>query len=192
MAVQLGDEGLAEAHDLSVALAAGVEVGAALGAADGQAGHGVLKHLLEAQELDDGQVDGGVEADAALVGAQGAVVLHAVATVDLPHVVVVLPGHAELDDPLGLHHPLQQGGLLVLRMGVDDGLQRGENLLHGLQELGLVGVLGLGGVQDSLDVLVHNSIPPINISGGFDGTPSFLSRIGENAHRKGSALLRYV
>ena len=61
VAVQLGDEGLAEAHDLSVALATGVEVGAALGAADGQAGHGVLEHLLKAQELDDGQVDGGVD-----------------------------------------------------------------------------------------------------------------------------------
>ncbi len=107
--------------------------------------------------------------------------------------VVVLPGHAELDDPLGLHHPLQQSGLLVLGVGVDDGFQRGQDLLHGLQELGLVGVLGLGRVQDSLDVLVHNSIPPnIICPVGFDGAPSFWDGIGENAHRKGPVLLRYV
>ena len=38
VAVQLSHEALAEAHDLIVALALGVEVAAALAAADGQAG----------------------------------------------------------------------------------------------------------------------------------------------------------
>ena len=159
--IQLGDEGLAETHDLGVALAARIEVRAALGAADGQAGHGVLEDLLEAQELHDREVDGGVKADAALVGAKSRVVLNAVAAVDMPHVIVVLPGHAELDDALGLDHPLQQGGLLVLGMGVDHGLQGAEDLLDGLQELGLVGILRLGLGQNSLDVLVHDDIPPI-------------------------------
>ena len=55
--VQLGHEALAEGHDLPVALALGVEVAAALAAADGQAGQAVLEHLLKAQELEDGQVD---------------------------------------------------------------------------------------------------------------------------------------
>ncbi len=69
--VQFGHEALAEAHDLVVRLPLGVEVGAALAAADRQAGQGVLEDLLEAEELDDAEVDGRVEAQAALVGAEG-------------------------------------------------------------------------------------------------------------------------
>ena len=157
MAVQLGDKGLAEAHDLGIALAAGVKVGTALGAADGQTGHSVLEDLLKAQELDDGQVDGGVKADAALVGTKGRVILNAVAAVDMPHMVVVLPGDAELDGPLRLHHALQQGSLLILGVGVDHRLQRGQDLFHGLQELRLVGVLRLGGLEHSFDVRIHDT-----------------------------------
>src|SRR5699024_7213281 len=61
VAVQRVHKALAEAHDFGVRLAAGVKVGAALAAADGQAGQGVLEHLLKAQELDDAGVYGGVE-----------------------------------------------------------------------------------------------------------------------------------
>ena len=43
----------------------GVKVRAALGAAHGQGGEGVLEDLLEAQELDDGQRHRGVEPQAA-------------------------------------------------------------------------------------------------------------------------------
>ena len=78
----------------------------------------------------------------------------------MPHVVVVLPGHAELNGALGLDHALQQSSLLILGVSVDDGLQRGQNLLHSLQKLGLVGVLRFGVGQDAFDVLVHNCIPP--------------------------------
>ena len=45
---QLIHKGLAEAHNLRIGLAVGVEVGAALAAADGQAGAAVLKGLLKA------------------------------------------------------------------------------------------------------------------------------------------------
>ena len=53
MAVELGHEALAEAHDLAVALALGIEVGAALAAAHRQAGQRVLEGLLEGEELED-------------------------------------------------------------------------------------------------------------------------------------------
>src|SRR5690606_1591786 len=68
VAVELGHEGLTETHDLLVRTTLGVEVGAPLAAADGQAGEGVLEDLLEAEELDDPEVDAGVEAQATLVG----------------------------------------------------------------------------------------------------------------------------
>lgn len=52
-------------------------------AAHGEGGEAVLEDLLEAQELDDGEGDGGVEAQASLVRPDGLVELHAVAAVHL-------------------------------------------------------------------------------------------------------------
>ena len=61
VAIERRHEALAETHDLRVGLAGRVEVGAALAAADGQAGQAVLEDLLKAQKLDDALVHGGVE-----------------------------------------------------------------------------------------------------------------------------------
>src|SRR5690606_38455151 len=106
VAVQLVPETLAEAHDLGLALSLQVEVRAALAAADALTGERVLEDLLEAQELDDGDVHRGVEAQAALIRAECRVVLHPVATVDLQLAGVIDPRHAEDDLPLGLDQAL--------------------------------------------------------------------------------------
>ena len=140
MAVQLCHKALAEAHDLCVALALGVKVGAALTAAHGQGGQGVFQDLLKAQELDDGQVDAGMEAQAPLVGADGRVVLHAVAPVDPGLAAVVHPGDAELDHTFRLHKALQQAGGFPFGVLIHNQLQRFKDLLHCLQKLRLVGV----------------------------------------------------
>ena len=143
MAGELGHKALAEAHDLCVGFALRVEVGAALAAAHRQRGQAVLKALLEAEELDDGQVDGGVEAHAALIGAQGAVVLHAVAAVDLHMACVVNPGNAEHHDALGLHHALEKPCFFVFGMSCQSGFDRGQNLGDGLDEFRFIGVFRL-------------------------------------------------
>lgn len=83
MAVQLGHEGLAEAHDFLLGATLRVEVRAALAAADGQTGERVLEDLLEAEKLHDAEVDTRMETQAALVRAEHAVVLHAEAAVDV-------------------------------------------------------------------------------------------------------------
>ena len=83
VAVQLGHEALAEPHDLGVGSALGIEVAAALAAADRHSGQRVLEDLLEAEELDDAEVHRGVEAQAALVRAERGVELHPEAAVDL-------------------------------------------------------------------------------------------------------------
>ena len=140
MAVQLRHKALAEAHDLRVALALGVKVGAALAAAHGQGGQGVFQDLLKTQEFDDGQVHAGVEAQAALVGADGRVVLHPVAPVDPGLAAVIHPGNAELDHPLRLHKALQQTSSFPFGVLVHNQLQRFKNLLHCLQKLRLVGI----------------------------------------------------
>src|SRR5581483_5512225 len=78
VALELGHERLAKAHDLSVALALRVEVRPALATAHRKGGERVLEDLLERQELEQAEVDRGVEAEPALVGADGAVHLDAV------------------------------------------------------------------------------------------------------------------
>ena len=143
VAIQSRHEALAETHDLGVGLAGGIEVGTALGAADGQAGQAVLEGLLEAQELDDALINVLLEAQAALVGADRAVELAAPAAVGVPLAVVVAPHNAEGEHTLGLDHAAQQVNLLILGVLLDHGLQRGQNFLDGLHELRLVAVLGL-------------------------------------------------
>jgi hypothetical protein len=61
---------------------------------------GILEDLLEAQELEHGQVDCRVQTETTLVWAEGRVELNSVAAVDLDLVLVVLPDNAELDDAL--------------------------------------------------------------------------------------------
>ena len=140
--VQFCHEALAECHDFAVRLALGIKVGTTLAAADGQAGEGVLEDLLKAQELDDAQIDGGVQTQTALVGADGTVELNPVAVVHLNLTLVIHPRNPEQDAALGSGQPLQQGvalvGILVL---FDNGTKRFQNFINRLIELGLVGIL---------------------------------------------------
>ena len=155
MTIQLGHESLAETHDFCIATAARIEVRTALSTADGQTSHSILEDLLEAQELDDAQVNRGVKTQAALEGSQSCVVLYTVATVGVPNMVIIFPSYTELDSTLGLNHALQQASLLVLGMSVDNRLQRGQNLFNSLQELGLVRVLCFSLSDYAFNVSIH-------------------------------------
>ena len=155
MAVELGHEALAEGHNLAVALALGVEVAAALAAADGQAGEAVLEHLLKAQELEDGQVHAGMQAQSALVGTDGAVVLHAVAAVDLRAALIVHPGHAEHDDPLRLNETVQQARLLIFRVLVEHRREAFQNLGGCLEKLAFMGIALLEALKHAGRVSIH-------------------------------------
>ena len=117
--VELTHEGNAEAADLAVALALGVEVGATLATAHVEAGQGVLEDLLEAEELEDAEVDGRVQSQAALVGAEGRVELDSEGIVDLDLAGVVLPHDAELDDALGDGDDFE--GVAVLGVLLEEG-----------------------------------------------------------------------
>ena len=81
-----------------------------------------------------------MEAQAALVGADGAVELHAEAAVDLHFAPVVLPRHAEDDLPLGLADALDELLLRKLRVFCNHRHQGLEHFVHGLVELGLAGI----------------------------------------------------
>ena len=140
---ELQHEGLAETHDLGVGLALGIEIAAALGTAHREGREGVLEGLLEAEELQHGGSHGAVEAQAALVGTDGAVELDAVAGVGLDLALVIGPRHAEREDAVRLDHPLDDLRLLEFRMLVIDFLDALEHLLYRLQIFAFAGVLGL-------------------------------------------------
>ncbi len=110
VAAQLGHEALAEAHHFVVALALGIEIASALAAAHGQRGQGVLEHLFKCEEFQDSKIDRGMEAQAALVGADGAVHLDAEAAIDLDIALVIEPRHTEHNEALGLGDALQDFG----------------------------------------------------------------------------------
>ena len=155
VAVQSGHEALAETHDFCVGLAGGIEVGAALTAADGQAGQAVLEGLLKAQELNDALVHVLLETKTALVGADSTVELATPAAVGVPLTVIIAPHHAEGEHTLRLDHTTQQIDLLVLGVLLDHRLQRGQNLFDGLDELRLIAMLGSNVLQNACQISIH-------------------------------------
>ena len=134
----------------------GVKVSAALAAAHGQAGQAVLEALLKAEELQDRQVDGGVEPQTALVGADGGVELDAVAAVDLHLTGIVHPRHTEHDDALGLDKALDQTGLLIFGVSLNNRLQALKDFLNRLQKLLLLGVALCKALIYTLQVSILN------------------------------------
>ena len=74
--------------------------------------------------------------------------------------VVVHPDHAEGEHALGLYDPVEQVGLLILGVLIHHGGDGGEDLLHGLNKLGLVAVFPLDGLDDTFDVGIHLDVPP--------------------------------
>lgn len=131
--VKLAHERAAEAADLAVALVLGVEVGATLAATHAEAGQGVLEDLLETEEFEDTQVDGGVKAEATLVGAEGGVELDSEGIVDLDLALVVLPNNAELDDALGDGDDLEGVAVLGVLLEERAVLEGGGKLWKGME-----------------------------------------------------------
>ena len=181
MTIQLRHIGLAEAHHFGIAAAAGVKVGAALGAADGQAGHGILKDLLKAQEFDDGQIDRGVKPQAAFVGTQRSIELHAITAVHMPLMVVILPGHAKFDHALGLNHALQQRSFFIFGVHTDDRFQRGQYLFHRLQKFRFIRIARHNAIVHALNIF----------TGKFHFNVPFACKIADTAQRWSHVLFAF-
>ena len=154
--IELSHKALAETHNLCVGLALGVKVGAALAAAHGESGQGVLQNLLEAEELNNGKVYRGVETQTALVGADCGVELYAEAAVYMGNTIVVNPGNAEHNHAFGLYETLDEAGLFPFGVLVNDELKALENFFNSLKELGLVGVTLLNVSENSAKILVSD------------------------------------
>ena len=100
-----------------------------------------------------------MQAQAALVGADGAVVLHAVAAVDTDHALVIDPRHTEGDDALGLDEALQQTSLLVLFfVAFHNGFEVQQDLGSSLEELRLMGITDFQIFKNTLGIASHREI----------------------------------
>ena len=155
MAVKLSHKGLAEAHDLGVGLPARVKVRAALAAADRHPGQGVLEDLFEAEELNNSQVNTGVEAQAALVRAQGRVELDTETAVDADMALVIDPRHTEDDLALGLADALENRGLTELRVLAQYRFEGFEDFNHRLVEFCFAWIAAEDFVAHACECCVH-------------------------------------
>jgi hypothetical protein len=77
-------------------------------------GQSILEDLLEAQKLQNGQVDRRVESKAPFVWAEGRIELDAISAVYLGLKLVIFPDDTELDDPLRDRNDLES--FLVFRV----------------------------------------------------------------------------
>src|SRR5262249_60156673 len=109
------------------------------------------------------EVDARVEAEPALVGAEGAVELDPEAAVDVDLAVVGLPRHPEDDLALRLADALDD--LLAAQLGVlaQERAEGGEALTHLLGELGLRGVAAEDIVVHVLELLVDHRAAPCSL-----------------------------
>ena len=140
VAIQFGHEALAETHDFVIGFAFGIEIGTAFAAADRQAGQRVFEDLLETEKLDDSQINGRMEAQAAFVGPQRAVELNAEAAVDLYLALVVLPGYPEDDLAFRFTDSFDDSALEIFGVLCYDRSERFEDFENRLMELGFTGV----------------------------------------------------
>ena len=168
MAIQFSHEALAEAHDFIHALALGVEVGAALAATHRQAGERILEGLLERQELQHALGDRWVKPDAALVGADGVVVLHPPAALHANIVVVILPAHPERHNTIRLGDAAQDLGFVIFRFVAYEV----ENILRhvgdGLHQFSLTRIAPLHPCDEAIQIdmitSAHGRSPPVRAS----------------------------
>ncbi len=84
-----------------------------------------------------------MEAQAALVRADRARHLDAIATIDLDRALVVDPRDAEDENALGLDQPLEHSLLHVVGVALQGGGERLHHLADGLVELGLARVAAM-------------------------------------------------
>ena len=137
MSAKLCHKALAETHNLSVALALGVKVRTTLAAAHRQCCKAVLEDLLKAEELDDTEIYRGVEPQAALVGADGGVELHAEAAVNLHLARIINPRNTENDLSFRLNDSLKYACVNEILSFFNYGLKALENFCYCLNEFGL-------------------------------------------------------
>ncbi|MNV24720.1 hypothetical protein D3C71_1157930 [compost metagenome] len=157
MAIKLGHQRLAETHHFAFAFAFRVEIAAAFTAAHWQGGQRVFKGLLKAEELQDRQVHGRVEAHSAFERTNRGTELDAPRAVHLHLIFVVHPHHAELNHTFGFNQAFKQGHLTITRVFFKERPKGGHDFPNGLGKLALmrVALLNVGKKRFQRACLIH-------------------------------------
>jgi hypothetical protein len=100
-----------------------------------------LEDLLESEELEDTEVDRGMESQATLVWSYRAVELDAISFIYLHFAFVVKPGHPEEDNSFRLDNPVEYSLLSVNRFSIEDDSDTFNYLAYSLMECILPGIL---------------------------------------------------
>ena len=139
MATQLKHKSLTKTHHLGRALAAWRKVGTAFATAHRQRRQRVFESLLEGEELQNTQVYARMETNAALVWADGIVVLDTIAHIRPNLPIVVHPRNPKLIDSVGNTEAFNQIFFFKLGMLVVLLFNRTKHLLYCLMILRFVG-----------------------------------------------------
>jgi len=113
---EFSHEGVAEATDLIVGLSLWIEIGTTLSSTHGETSQSIFEDLFETQELEDGKVDGWMEAKSSLVWTESRVELNTITAVDLKLSLIVLPNYTELNDTLWDGNDWETGAKLWLKL----------------------------------------------------------------------------
>ena len=116
MSAEIGHKGLAEAHDLGVALTHGIEVASVLAPAQGKSGQAILENLFEGQELQDPKVHRSVESESSFIGPDGVIHFNPKTPIDMSIALAVDPRDPEQDRPVGFDQPFKDLRLEAFRM----------------------------------------------------------------------------
>jgi hypothetical protein len=116
---QFGHERLAKAHDFRVGFSLGIEIRAALAATHRQTRQRVFKNLFEREELNNAGANRRMKAQAPFVRAERAVHLDTETSVNLNLALVIDPGHAELNHPLGFDKAVEDLSVTILFVAFD-------------------------------------------------------------------------
>ena len=116
-----------------------------------------FEDLLKSKKFQYPLIHAGVKAQAALVGANGRIILDAETFIDLNLAVVIDPLHTKRNGAFWLNKALKDFKALVLRIFVQYGLQTVQHFLYSLKEYGLVGISVLKIAYYALHVGHHRS-----------------------------------
>ena len=153
MPLKLGHKALAETHHLRVGFAPRAEIGTSFTASHRKGREGVLEGLLESKELHDAEVYAGVEADTALVRAQGAVHLNPVSAIYVDLSPVVSPRYTEHYDTFRLYHSVENFQIHKVRVRSHIRSNALNDFSDCLVELALTGIAGDKLRHEPIDVV---------------------------------------
>ena len=155
MTIKFGHKRLTEFHNFVVGFAFRIEVRAAFATANRKPRQGIFENLLKSQELQNTEVDTGMETQTAFVRSDRGIHLHAIPAIDVSDIVIVLPSHAESYDTLRFDNAFKKFAFFVLRIFLENRNNRRQNFLNRVLKLRLIGIPLFNQIKNIVYILLH-------------------------------------